>query len=106
MYKNLFSIDIELLSIYKGLYNETNNYFTKLYSQNLTKESNGDEPSKEEDNCLIKNTINSLQINQHYVLIGNFNEGRLFLKECDYLKRVDLMRNRDLIMLRNEINCK
>lgn len=104
---NLFSIEIELLQIYKGIYNESTmefNYLTKLYTQ--TSESTTANEDERDDQCINKNQINSLDINQVYILIGNFNEGRLWLRDCDYLRRLDLMRSKDLIRLRNGIDCK
>lgn len=98
------------MQIYKGFYNESNleyNYLTKLYSQSY-KLSGLDDTKKDEefeDHCNDKIYINSLVVNQVYILFGNFNEGRLFLRRCDYLKRLDLMRSKDLSLLRNGINC-
>lgn len=104
---NLHSIDIELLQIYKGFYNESDptneyNYFTKLYSQS-SRPLDGQEAG-EEDQC--KSYINSLTVSQVYILIGNFNEGRLYFARCDYLRRLDLMRSKDLNLLRSGISCK
>lgn len=108
---NLHSIDIELLQIYKGFYNESDpaneyNYFTKLYSQSSRPVDGQDTGEADESQCMTKNYINSLIVNQVYILIGNFNEGRLYLASCDYLRRLDLMRSKDLNLLRSGISCK
>ena len=104
---NLHSIEIELLQIYKGFYNESDleyNYFTKLYSQSVRPPEEGE--AGEEDHCTTKSYVNSLIVNQVYILMGNFNEGRLYFTNCDYLRRLDLMRSKDLDLLRSGINCK
>lgn len=96
---NLYGIDIEILHIFKGLYNESNefNYMTKLFFA---------QSNKDEDQCMHPNNLGSLAVNQIYFLIGNFSEGRLFLKTCDYLRRTDQMRTKDLKILRKGIDCK
>ena len=103
---SLHGIDIELLQIYKGFYNESReyNYYTKLYSQSV-RPPEGEEAGGEDQQCTTKTYISSLIVNQVYVLIGNFNEGRLFFSNCDYLRRLDLMRSKDLNLLRSGISC-
>lgn len=107
-YTSLTVADIEVQKVFKGMHSSKrqlkHNTITKLISGNGKRLTSIDSTHSERG-CDGDRSLHSLQIGHPYVLIGNFNEGRLFVNGCEYLQMVMHMRIKEHQSLQHGITC-